>query len=294
MPLLMIEDTTSLSYWLNWRALLCSLWVLTPMLVAIYILWKYERPTKHSESDTEPLRDQRSRILSDDDACWKPCIEAIPASLLLLYRLISFCLLLVALSFDVAAHGAALFHYYTQWTFTLVTVYFGLGSLLSLYGCCQHNRNAFGQSKFYGEDTEKGLYGPLVSEGATNGNTVERLGGKRKVSDPHCAGFLSCIFQILFQMTAGAVMLTDSVYWFVIFPFINIKNYEMSFLTVVAHSLNAILLFGDAALNSLAIRTIMLCSLMSALRPQLDGFLNLTGVQGDGHDYVDELHITGL
>ncbi|XP_076950957.1 uncharacterized protein LOC143624102 [Bidens hawaiensis] len=87
-------------------------------------------------------------------------------------------------------------------------------------------------------------------------------------------------------MTAGAVMLTDSVYWIVIFPFYTIVGYELGFvsnrayllllgvgfelipdqkpdfkrfsylflvcqLTVVVHSLNLGLLLGDIALNSL-------------------------------------------
>ena len=37
---------------------------------------------------------------------------------------------------------------------------------------------------------------------------------------------------IFSQMTAGAVMLTDGVYWLVIFPFLNITDYEMSFVSV--------------------------------------------------------------
>ncbi|CAI9273107.1 unnamed protein product [Lactuca saligna] len=53
------------------------------------------------------------------------------------------------------------------------------------------------------------------------------------------------------RITVGAVMLTDGVYWLVIFPFLNISDYEMSFLTVVVHSLNLVLVLGDTAMNSL-------------------------------------------
>ncbi|GKD08486.1 hypothetical protein Tco_1188171, partial [Tanacetum coccineum] len=52
-------------------------------------------------------------------------------------------------------------------------------------------------------------------------------------------------------MSAGAAMLTDSVYWIVIVPFLTIVGYELGFLTLVAHSLNLVLLLGDTALNSL-------------------------------------------
>lgn len=88
-------------------------------------------------------------------------------------------------------------------------------------------------------------------------------------------------------MSAGAVVLTDSVYWFVIFPFLTIKDYNLTFvstvyplfalyfvyifmaflyyfssiwkfplnhfmqMTVEMHTVNVILLLGDTALNCL-------------------------------------------
>lgn len=39
------------------------------------------------------------------------------------------------------------------------------------------------------------------------------------------------LFYCYKQMTAGSVMLTDSVYWFVIFPFLTIKEYNMNFVS---------------------------------------------------------------
>nr|XP_027101814.1 uncharacterized protein LOC113722789 isoform X3 [Coffea arabica] len=149
-------------------------------------------------------------------------------SFLMVYRVIAFCLLLVALSFDVAVHGGELFYYYTQWTFTLVTIYFGLGSVLSLYGFCKDNRMNNKVNDRIVEDTEKGLYMPLACEGTSNGKVGGNLDYKGKSNTP-CSAALWCnLFQILFQMTAGAVMLTDSVYWVVIFPFLSIEDYEMS------------------------------------------------------------------
>uniref|UniRef100_A0A803QJ03 Reverse transcriptase Ty1/copia-type domain-containing protein n=1 Tax=Cannabis sativa TaxID=3483 RepID=A0A803QJ03_CANSA len=54
-------------------------------------------------------------------------------------------------------------------------------------------------------------------------------------------------------MNAGAVMLTDSVFWFIIVPFLTIKDYNLSFMNVNLHSFNAILLLGDTALNCLQV-----------------------------------------
>ncbi|KAF2315904.1 hypothetical protein GH714_040699 [Hevea brasiliensis] len=88
-----------------------------------------------------------------------------------------------------------------EWTFTLVTIYFGLGSFLSMRGCY--------------------LYHKRVS-----GDKVDNV-----------------------EMNAGAVMLTDCVFWFVIVPFFAIKDYHLTALVISMHSMNAILLLGDTALN---------------------------------------------
>ncbi|KAJ4879138.1 Uncharacterized protein Rs2_36192 [Raphanus sativus] len=84
---------------------------------------------------------------------------------------------------------------------TLVTLYFGYGSLLSIYGCFIYNREE------------------------------------------------SYTYTILFQTCAGAVVLTDIVFWGLIYPFT--KGYRLSFLHVCMHSVNAVFLLGDTCLNSL-------------------------------------------
>lgn len=243
------DDTTNLSYWLNWRFLLCAIWVLTPMFISSYLIWKYETPN-YSKSDDEGTEDQRSGILWDEVG-WRPCVKEIPPIFLLIFRVTAFCLLSVALSFDIVVHGADIFLYYTQWTFTLITVYFAVGSLLSIYGCYYNSKKNNDVSNVLDVDAEKGIYLPLASENVTNGERVKDLNYREKSNISRFVGIWSYLYEILFQMTAGAVMLTDSIYWCVIFPFLSIKNYEMSFLTVISHSLNVVLLLGEAALNSL-------------------------------------------
>lgn len=138
-----------------------------------------------------------------------------------------------------------------RWTFALTTIYFWLGSVLSIYGCYQYNKANISISKIQ-MDMEQGLLESLVSTDYTNGvKIVNNVDYKGILLVPEIVGRCSYLFQILFQMAAGAVMLTDSVYWFVIFPFLTVKNYDFNIFTVVTHSLNAVLLLGDAALNSL-------------------------------------------
>ncbi|XP_051117031.1 uncharacterized protein LOC127241850 [Andrographis paniculata] len=244
MQLLVDGDPTSLSYWLNWRVLLCAVWVLTSMIVAILLIWKYER-SEDLESDGET-----SRIPRYDDL-WKPCVKEIHPIFMMAFRIIAFCLLLVALIIDVSVHGFELFLYYTQWTFTLATIYFGLGSLISMHGCYHYlQRNS---TKYHlPTDVEHGLDVPLAH--GKNGNGIRLSGISSYLGKSHDLPnhrFWGFLFQVLYQMTAGAVTITDVVYWGVIFPFMTLRDYEMNLLTVVTHSLNAIFLLGDTALNRL-------------------------------------------
>ncbi|KAI3474903.1 hypothetical protein Pfo_030214 [Paulownia fortunei] len=250
MQLLVSGDPTTLSYWLNWRVFLCAIWVLTPMVVASFLIWKYEH-SDNIESDRGTTQQESSLSLQYNKS-WKPCLKEVHPIFLMFFRMIAFCLLLIALSFDVAIHGVELFYYYTQWTFTLVTIYFGLGSLLSIHGCFHHLKINSSSKCHLSEDMEQGLYMPLAH--GVNGNglkLLERSDHTGKSRALLTSGFWENLFQVLFQMTAGAVTLTDFVYWSVIFPFMALKDYEMNFLTVITHSLNAILLLGDTALNSL-------------------------------------------
>ncbi|KAF5799677.1 hypothetical protein HanXRQr2_Chr07g0307241 [Helianthus annuus] len=230
---LVSDDSTSLSYWLRWEFFFCLLSVLTSTIVASVLIWKYE-----GSSNSE-----RAYSLYDGEA-WVPCVKGLSPVWLLAFRIVASCLLLAASIADVATHGTNLFYYYTQWTLILTIFYFVFGSLLSTCACMRQHKICNAHSRH--TDAEKGMYTRLTKTGTDN--AVNELG---ECYFSQAAAFWGYIFQIIFQMTAGAVMLTDGVYWFVIFPFLTIVDYEMSFLTVVVHSLNLVLLLGDTAMNSL-------------------------------------------
>ncbi|XP_057421837.1 uncharacterized protein LOC130715736 isoform X2 [Lotus japonicus] len=162
-----------------------------------------------------------------EDEAWNTCLIGIDPSWLLIYRVISFIVLLALIIANVAAEGAGIFYFYTQLTFSLLTIYFGLGSLFSLYGCL------FKQNKF--ED-----------RGANSAAFDTELGTyhTRKI-----AGVWGYIFQILYQTCAGAVLLTDSVFWFIIYPIRTNKDYGLDFLIFCMHTINAVFLLGDTSLN---------------------------------------------
>uniref|UniRef100_A0A2N9HXN2 Uncharacterized protein n=1 Tax=Fagus sylvatica TaxID=28930 RepID=A0A2N9HXN2_FAGSY len=217
-------DITTLSYWLNWRVLLCAVWVLMPMVIASFMIWKYES-LDHLKSDRGETQQDKNQIPHYCKA-WRPCLKEVHPIWLLAFRLFAFCLLLGTLIVKVVVNGAVIFYYYTQ------------------------DLNVH----HVGTDEEQGSYVPLTFGETTN------ISKDRRVSDPQekncvfqAAGILSYVFEVMFQMNAGAVMLTDSVYWCIIFPFLTIKDYDLNVMTVNMHTLNAVLLLGDAALNCLRV-----------------------------------------
>ncbi|CAN4101557.1 unnamed protein product [Withania somnifera] len=244
----MTTDTTTPSYWLNWRFLVCAILIFAAMLVSVLLIWRYEGSSKPRNQRTENGKKKAGFLYKDD--VWKTCYDTIHPNWLLAYRLIAFSLLLSLLIADVVLHGKRILYFYTQWTFILVTVYFGLGSSLSIHGCIQSRKEGSGVSTD-SVDTERGTYSAPVPE---NASVLIVSNGLNYHSEPHVREAVDpwgLAFQIIFQMTAGAVVLTDCVFWLVIYPFLTDKNYKLHFLAVCVHSVNAICLLGDAFLNRL-------------------------------------------
>ncbi|XP_076925283.1 uncharacterized protein LOC143588056 [Bidens hawaiensis] len=236
------SDTTSLDYWMNWNFLLCLIWVVGSMFIASFLIWRYEG-SHNSKTYKEATRLEWDWDLYDREA-WMPCVKEIHPGWLLAFRIIAFCLLFSACTADVVQVGTDLFYYYTQWTFTLVIFYFAFGSLLSAYGLFwQHKMFAV---RSLDVNAHQAIYEPLH-----NGDLETASSQHGGCCFLQSAAFWGYVFQILYQITAGASMLTDSVYWLVIVPFLTINEYPMNFLTILAHSLNLVFLLGETALNSL-------------------------------------------
>ncbi|OVA20744.1 hypothetical protein BVC80_887g27 [Macleaya cordata] len=245
----MTTETNTLAYWLNWRFLLCAIWVLSPMVLASFLIWKYEG-SKDSETDEEESLQETAGSLYEDEA-WRTCLKEIHPAWLLAFRIISFITLSAFLVANIIVDGGGIFFYYTQWTFASVTIYFGLGSLLSIYGCYQYCTGAVGDC--VGLDAERGTYvAPMHEENANECNITKSWVPDKQYYVRQTAGIWGYIFQIIFQMNAGAVILTDSVYWLILFPLLSEnKDYTPTVFLIVMHSVNAVFLLGDAILNCL-------------------------------------------
>ncbi|WOG99485.1 hypothetical protein DCAR_0518837 [Daucus carota subsp. sativus] len=246
-------DTTTPSYWLNWRVLVCSIWIMTSISLTVFLISRYEGPQNSRNQSRETQQGKASGGVLYEDELWKPCLRGIHPVWLLAYRLVAFFVLLVMLSLNGAADGGTIFCYYTQWTFTLITIYFGLGSLISMFGCYKHHKKVGGdrivnlemdgdseQGTLHSSEPPKFIEAPAFrKEFPCNGQ------------DRELAGFWGYVFQVIFQMNAGAVVLTDCVFWFIIVPFLTRKDYDLNFLLISMHSINVVFLLGEAALNSL-------------------------------------------
>ncbi|KAI9125411.1 hypothetical protein K1719_004027 [Acacia pycnantha] len=237
----MTPDTTDPSYWLNWRFFLCAICILAFMVLGLFLIWKHEGFNRSRRRGRQNQLETGGSLYKDE--AWKTCLKGIHPAWLLVYRLIAFLVLFGLLTADVVCNGGGIFFFYTQWTFSLVVIYFGLGASLSIYGCCVNNNDS----------------GAIIA----NSNTASLGGGMDMSSllknsnvlpEPHAreaAGVWVYIFQIIFQMCAGAVALTDTVFWLILYPFLNDKAIPLDFLIVCMHSVNAVFLLGDMALNCL-------------------------------------------
>lgn len=245
----MTPDTTAPSYWLNWRFLLCATWIVIAMVCPALLIWRYEG-TKNSKNRTSGETQEAAGCLYKGE-CWETCLKAIHPIWLLGYRIVAFCSMLALLLADSIIHGAHIFYFYTQWTFTLVTIYFGLATLLSLHGCLHYCHKVDHDKNCCVDTEERGSYiSPKLGEYADVPSmtiSLNQHGEDRRQT----ASTWEYTLQIIFQMCAGAVALTDSVFWLVLYPFFTAKDFRLSFLVVCMHSVNAFFLLGETILNSL-------------------------------------------
>ncbi|XP_031475374.1 uncharacterized protein LOC116247836 isoform X2 [Nymphaea colorata] len=240
----MTANTTNFEYWMHWQVFLCAIWILLAMFVASVLILKYDASYKlrGREADSDGQMDD---CLYADES-WRPCLKEIHPASLLIFRVVAFCLMASLLSINIILDGADMFYFYTQWTFTLVTVYFGLGSVLSMYGCYLTLKKGGNDADRFKVDTERGSYVPPV-RGCNGSMAANSNHGERNTREK--AGIWGHIFQVMFQTSAGAVMLTDCVFWFIIFPFLTVRDYSLNFFMVSMHSINAVLLLIDTSVN---------------------------------------------
>ncbi|XP_074274442.1 uncharacterized protein LOC141598638 [Silene latifolia] len=236
-------NTTDPSYWLNWRFLISALCVLGIVIFSLYLIRKHEGK-KRSGDETSDTGQVPVGVLYKDEL-WKTCLKDLHPVWLLLYRIIALCVLLTLIIGNTVADGPRIFYFYTQWTFALTTIYFGLATTFSFYGFC-HDGACSKTSP--NADVEQVSNGISKIGGRQDADSLENLSNRGEVHVREYAGFTGYLFQVMFQIAAGAVLLTDVVYWLVLYLIFTPKDKKLDFFTVCMHTVN-VLILGDAALN---------------------------------------------
>ncbi|CAM8980781.1 unnamed protein product [Rhodiola kirilowii] len=186
---------------------------------------------------------------------WKSCWRGVSPFWLLGVRFVSCLIMLGFIYWDVYDWTSSIFAYYTEWTFSLVIVYFALGTVMSAYGCWQHSTKSETNGKrdeVLATDLEESRATGTWTYLAKNIRT-HVLVRNNYIEDEtqDSAGFFGYVLQILYQTCGGAVILTDIVFWCVILPFESDSHFELNTLMGCMHSLNAFFILLDTSLNSL-------------------------------------------
>ncbi|XP_074315981.1 uncharacterized protein LOC141652424 isoform X2 [Silene latifolia] len=191
-----------LDYWLKWQVPVCALIMIIPAAVALKLITNNHHHHHHYHDGPLSMQD-----------LWVPCWSNLNPKWLLVYRAFAFLTMSYLLYKMLLFAGLFAFYFYTQWTFTLVILYFAVATVVSARGCFMSS---------YKLQTPK-----------------------------QEAGFLGSALLAIYQTSAGASILTDLVFWCILMPMMAGKDFQLTLVIVCIHSLNAVFLIIDSLLNAL-------------------------------------------
>ncbi|KAJ7973119.1 putative Transmembrane protein [Quillaja saponaria] len=252
----------------KWYDFVCFVIVALAFIGALWVLWRKEGASKSdyntmyeslllSRPQNEVVVNVLPRGHVSTSQLWTVCWRGVHPLWLFGTRLLSFVILAGFLSWDVVDWNASIFIYYTEWTFTLVMLYFLLGSIVSAYGCWLlfkkpptfNNRE---RVEFLKRDLEESISAsPSSYREKETKNSIKLQNHYAEEEFQQRAGFWGYLLQTTYQTCAGAVILTDIVFWCVIVPFLSNSHLGLNVLMGCMHTLNAVFLLLDTALNNL-------------------------------------------
>lgn len=253
----------------EWYDFVCFGIVGVALVGALWVLWMKEAVSrKQYDSRYESLLVARPDHEVDSASSlpkghvstsqlWTSCWRGLNPLWLLATRFTSFLVMAILLIYDALRYSSTIFYYYTEWTFTLVIIYFALASVVSAYGCWQwHNLEPSehgAEADYLTRDLEESRSSNAViyEERKTRGSIkLQRLYTEEEFQQR--PGFWGYLMQIIYQICGGAVIITDIVFWCVIVPFLEVAHLSLNPLTACIHTLNIAFLLVDTALNNLS------------------------------------------
>ncbi|KAL6968695.1 hypothetical protein U1Q18_034492 [Sarracenia purpurea var. burkii] len=240
-------------------------------LGALYVIWSREGAAKCEDKSgyeslvVAPLDCSRGYAAAgvtprghvSSTQLWTSCWRGLHPVWLLGLRLASFLVMSGFLAWDILYYDDSIFIYYTEWTFTLVIVYFAIGSIVSAHGCMIYYSKTplceNGQTEvLLGRDVEESFSASAVTFRVKQiSSTIKLQSHYNQEAIQQRAGFWGYLMQTAFQTCAGAVILTDLIFWCVILPFLSGAHLQLNLLMGCMHILNAVFLLLDTAVNSL-------------------------------------------
>ncbi|KAI3946795.1 hypothetical protein MKW98_003358 [Papaver atlanticum] len=230
-------DSERLDYWSEWQVYVCAIILIIPAIVAVVLIWK---------SKKAPLSVYDSWV-----SCWK----YLNPIWILIYRALVVAIMTFLLCKTVINDGPSDFYFYTQWTFTLVLIYFVLATVASAHGCWTCLKTTTSRNELGNGFLRRDLEGNESNQSSTESNKFWDVSKLQKIHHERkemvkTAGFGGYLLQIIYQISAGAAVLTDIVFWCLLVPFPSSDNFKVDLITGCMHSLNLVFLLLDTTLNS--------------------------------------------
>ncbi|XP_062200300.1 uncharacterized protein LOC133902982 [Phragmites australis] len=215
----------------QWRCSLCFAVVAASVAASLgaIIRKNWQRTTSSSSSTSDPPPEDGIGAL------WRSCWPGVRPAWLLAFRATAVVALAAVLLWDLRTYDPSIMMYYTEWTLLLEIAYFAVATLCSAHGWLKY----YSGSRANQPESNAGLL--------CRSRADEPDGGAGE-----SAGRLRHFMQIVYQVSAGAVVLTDVVFWGLIVPFMSSAHFSLNAVMGCIHSFNLVFLLIETALNTLA------------------------------------------
>lgn len=248
----------------HWPFAVCIAFVLFFAIGAVFLLRRYEGARVSGPRRDEIVDASLVGILPIGYLCreelWSACGGALNPNWLLLFRALCVAYLLPVLIYNVLLKNVTVFFFYTEWTFTLLIIYFALAfrqsllHFLEVRSMASVNRSSPPESatSLLSDDLEASSNGGSIGKTVDdNYDSAPSLPFARGLEMQEDAGVEGYVTQCVFQTVLPAAFLTDLVYWGLLVPLFLPSNFRHSFIDINMHGVNLVLLTVEFCLNSL-------------------------------------------